>query len=77
MKADELARQAEQYKERYEEDSEDSFVMVRERKTLNRIVEEGIYNIKDSDYEGGATSKLKDMPVIVAVVPEDEEVHEN
>lgn len=52
--------------------------MVKEKKTFNRIVEEGIYNIKDSDYEVGgllgADSKLKETPVIVAVVPEEVEL---
>ena len=33
--------------------SEDSFVFVKEkeRKTFNRILEEGIYNIKPEDYD--------------------------
>jgi len=41
--------------------SEDSFVFVKEkeRKTFNRILEEGIYNIKPSDYD--ETDKLKDV----------------
>lgn len=53
MKLEELARQGAEYKEQYEEKSEDSFVLVKEkeRKTLNRVVEEGIYNIKPSDYD--------------------------
>ena len=41
--------------------SEDSFVFVKEkeRKTFNRILEEGIYNIKPSDYD--ETDKLKEV----------------
>lgn len=66
MKADELVREGAEYKERYEEESEDSFVMVKERKTFNRIIEEGIYNIKESDYEG-TNSRLKDTPVVVGI----------
>jgi hypothetical protein len=53
MKLEELARQGAEYREKYEEMSEDSFVFVKEkeRKTFNRILEEGIYNIKPSDYD--------------------------
>lgn len=45
--------------------SEDSFVFVKEkeRKTFNRILEEGIYNIKPSDYD--ESDKLRDAPVVV------------
>ena len=66
MKLEELARQGAEYKEQYEEKSEDSFVLVKEkeRKTLNRVVEEGIYNIKPSDYD--EQDKLRDTPVIIA-----------
>jgi len=44
--------------------SEDSFVFVKEkeRKTFNRILEEGIYNIKPQDYD--ETDKLKDVPIL-------------
>jgi hypothetical protein len=50
MKLEEVARQGQEYLKRYSEESDESFVMVKERKTLNRIVEEGVYNIKQSDY---------------------------
>ena len=63
MRADELARQGKEYQEKYSEASDESFVMVKEkieRKTINRIIEEGVYNIKDSDYEAeGGDSKLR------------------
>lgn len=64
MKLEELARQGAEYKEKYEEMSEDSFVFVKEkeRKTFNRILEEGIYNIKPQDYD--ESDKLKDTPVL-------------
>lgn len=39
-------------------------VKEKERKTLNRVVEEGIYNIKPSDYD--EQDKLRDTPVIIA-----------
>lgn len=44
--------------------SEDSFVFVKEkeRKTFNRILEEGIYNIKPQDYD--ETDKLKEVPIL-------------
>jgi len=58
MKLEELNRQGAEYKEKYEEMSEDSFVYVKERKTLNRVIEEGIYNIKPQDYD--ETDKLKE-----------------
>jgi len=64
MKLEELARQGAEYREKYEEMSEDSFVFVKEkeRKTFNRILEEGIYNIKPQDYD--ETDKLKDVPIL-------------
>ena len=50
-------------------------VKEKERKTLNRIVEEGIYNIKQSDYEeeGNGDSKLRELSGIVSAV----QVNEN
>jgi len=57
MKQDELARQAAQYSEKYCEESEHDFIVVKEKadsrgfardsKSFNRIVEEGVYNITD------------------------------
>lgn len=52
MKQEELQRQGKVFEEKYDQESNESFVMVKE-KTFNRIVEEGIYNIKEQDYENG------------------------
>lgn len=42
-----------------------------DRKTLNRQIEEGVYNIKQSDYESeNGNSKLKPQ-VVVAVTADD------
>lgn len=51
MKLEQVHKEGKEYTERYMEESEESFVMVKEKKPLYRQVEEGIYNIKSDDYD--------------------------
>jgi hypothetical protein len=63
MKKEELERQGREYRAQYtESDKEDSFVMVKEKKPLHRQLEEGIYNIKDEDYDG---ERLRESSVVL------------
>ena len=54
MKAEELEKHREEYKQKYDEvdNSDESFVLVVDKngsKSLNRQIEEGVFNIKDED----------------------------
>ena len=55
--------------------SEQSFVIVKERKPFIRIVEEGIYNIKQSDYKEGTDSILKENKIVLGVFVSDLELN--
>lgn len=51
MNVEELQKQAKEYREKYEEESDQEFVLVQEKgqrgKSLNRIIDEGVFNIQD------------------------------
>jgi uncharacterized alpha-E superfamily protein len=56
MKAEELEKHREEYKQKYDEvdNSDESFVLVVDKnagKSLNRQIEEGVFNIRQEDID--------------------------